>query len=106
MKMIQLEYFKAVAETGRVNLAAQRMCVTPSAISIAIDKLEKELGVQLFDRTPISVELNDAGRAYLESVNRVFALLEEAENVLRGGGTCLQESDCHTTSPTVKIYKT
>ena len=62
MKMIQLEYFKAVAETGRMNLAAKKMCVTPSAISIAIEKLEHELGVQLFDRTPISVQLNEAGR--------------------------------------------
>ena len=86
MKMIQLEYFRAVAETGKVVEAAKLMHVTPSAISIAIDKLEKELGVRLFDRTPVSLKLNDAGRIYLQAVNRVMLTLQEADSVVRGGG--------------------
>jgi DNA-binding transcriptional LysR family regulator len=83
MKMIQLQYFKAVAETNKMTEAARAMCVTPSAISIAIANLEKELGVQLFDRTATSVTLNDAGRYYLETVNSVFATLHEAEDAIR-----------------------
>ena len=85
MNMMQLQYFKTVAETNKMAEAARQMHVTPAAISIAISKLEEELGVRLFDRTAISVQLNDAGRVYLQAVNQVLQILEETESVLRGG---------------------
>lgn len=88
MKIEQLQYFKAVAETNNMTEAARKMYVTPAAISIAISKLEQELGVRLFDRTTISVALNDAGKAYYEAVTDALQILEDAENVLRGGVTC------------------
>ena len=91
MKMIQLQYFKAVAETNNMTEAARQMCVTPAAISIAISKLEQELGVKLFDRTAISVTLNGTGQFYLQSVSEALRILEEAEDVLRGGGTCSRD---------------
>ena len=91
MNMMQLQYFKTVAETNKMAEAARQMHVTPAAISIAISKLEEELGVRLFDRTAISVELNDAGRVYLQTVNEVLKLLEEGENVLRGELSACEE---------------
>lgn len=85
MKMIQLLYFKTVAETGRVTEAARKLDVTAPAVSIAISNLEKELGVSLFAHTCNRVVLNEAGAYFLETVNRVFEMLSNAENVLRGG---------------------
>lgn len=85
MKMIQLQYFQAVAETNNMTEAAKKMHVTPAAISIAISKLEQDLGVRLFDWTSTSVVLNANGRFYLQTVSRVLRYLEETENVLRGG---------------------
>ena len=91
MNLMQLQYFKTVAETNKMADAAKKMHVTPAAISIAISKLEEELGVRLFDRTAISVQLNDAGRVYLQTVNEVLKLLEEGEIVLRGGASVHEE---------------
>ena len=96
MKIEQLQYFKAVAETNNMTEAARKMYVTPAAISIAISKLEQELGVRLFDRTTISVALNDAGKAYYEAVTDALQILEDAENVLRGGSLVHQVESLST----------
>ena len=79
MKLTQLLYFKEVAEVGKVSLAAKKLFVSPPALSIAISNLEKELGVQLFDRTNNRVELNEQGRAYLRHVNKILNDLDQAK---------------------------
>ena len=58
-----LEYFLAAFEAGSVNAAARRLYVANSAISRQIGKLERELGVVLFDRSPSGMLPTNAGRA-------------------------------------------
>ena len=84
MKMTQLLYFKTVAEDGRISVAAKKLFVTAPAVSIAITNLEKELGVQLFDRIKNRLILNEYGVAYLQYVNRVFDDLSQASKIVRG----------------------
>ena len=73
-----LEMFDAVAETGSFRAAAERLAVSPSAVSKAISELETRLGA----RTTRSLALTEAGTAYHASVSSALATLDEgAETV-------------------------
>lgn len=68
-----LEYFLAAFDAGSVNTAARRLYVANSAISRQIGKLERELGVTLFDRSPAGISPTDAGRALAAYARRTMA---------------------------------
>lgn len=83
MKLTQLLYFKTVAETGKISLAAKKLYVSAPALSIAIANLEKELGVQLFDRANNRIVLNEQGRTYLRYVNQILGDLSQANQTVK-----------------------
>ena len=68
-----LRMFEAAARAGSFRSAAEALLLTPSAISHAIRKLERELGTTLFDRDGRNVTLTPAGEALLTHVQRGFA---------------------------------
>lgn len=53
MKIVQLEYFCAVARLHSITQAAAELYVTQPAVSSAIKELEKEFNVSLFNRSKI-----------------------------------------------------
>src|SRR5262245_31094678 len=61
----QLHYFVAVAEELSFTAAARRLYVVQQALSAAVAQMERLVGVKLFNRTTRSVELTDAGLAFL-----------------------------------------
>ena len=65
MELRHLQFFVAVAEELSFTRASRRLHVVQSAVSSAIQGLERELGARLFDRDPHRVALTDAGRALL-----------------------------------------
>lgn len=83
MELIQLKYFKTVASVGKLSDAAQSLFVSAPALSTSISRLEKELGVSLFDRTKNRITLNQQGHIFLKYVNQVFTSLECAKTELR-----------------------
>jgi len=77
-----LEAFVKVAETQSFSQAARRLRTSKSAVSRNVGALEAELGARLFNRTTRSLNLTEAGRAYLERVTRILADLEGADQAL------------------------
>lgn len=77
MDIIALEYFKIIAETGSLTKAAQQLHISQPAMSAMLKKLEDELGVELFDRTPNRIYLNKTGEIALIHVNTILRNFEQ-----------------------------
>ncbi len=73
MELYQLRAFAAVADTGQLTRAADRLHLSQPAVSAQIKALEEELGQRLFDRTSSGMELTLVGRELLELAQRVLA---------------------------------
>jgi DNA-binding transcriptional LysR family regulator len=82
MTLEQLRIFVAVAERGHVTQAAGALNMTQSAVSAAIAALETRHGVRLFDRVGRSIEINAAGKLFLEEARAVLAGASAAERAL------------------------
>lgn len=83
MELMQLKYFKTVAQMGKISEAAESLFISAPALSTSISRLEKELGVQLFDRTNNRIILNHQGQIFLRYVNQIFSNLECAKTELK-----------------------
>ena len=66
-----LEQFLAVADERNIGRAAQRLSMTQPPLTQAIQRLERAMGVKLFDRTARGVELTAAGRSFREDAERL-----------------------------------
>ncbi len=82
MDLQLLGAFKAVVEEGSFSAAGQRLRRTQPAVSIALKRLETELGEKLIDRSSKSVVLTDAGNAVYEYSQRFDDLKKELRNRL------------------------
>lgn len=80
MDLAQLEIFLCVAEEKSFSRAADKMLRTQPALSIAIKRLEEELGETLFDRSSKSGTLTEAGHILLSYAQRMINLREEARD--------------------------
>jgi LysR family transcriptional regulator, carnitine catabolism transcriptional activator len=72
MDLRQLEYVVAVVEHGGFTRAAAALHVSQPSLSQGVQSLERELGVQLFDRLGRSVTLTAAGEAVVDGARRVL----------------------------------
>lgn len=88
MNLKQLHYFCEVVDAGSAALAAARVHVAPTAISMQLSQLESELGGELFDRSRRPMELNALGRYFHPRARQLLAeakrLHEETRSVAQG----------------------
>ncbi len=78
MTLTELRYAVAVARERHFGRAAEACYVSQPTLSVAVKKLEDELGVQLFERGPGEVTVTPAGQLVVEQAQRV---LEEAARI-------------------------
>ena len=79
MELLQLKYFKEVAECENASHIAHKFMVAPSSISTSIKKLENELEVKLFDRTANTIKLNECGKILLRAVKNAEKEIHKAK---------------------------
>lgn len=86
MELRYLSSFVAVAEELHFGRAARRLQMAQPPLSQQIRQLEKELGVQLFERSTRSVRLTSAGEAFLKPVRTVLEDIDIATRVAKAAG--------------------
>lgn len=80
----QLEYFRAVARELHFTRAAEALRVAQPALSQQIRKLERQLGLELFQRDNHRVAITAAGSALLDHAERILADLAAVEDEMAG----------------------
>lgn len=100
IERIHLKVVHAVEQHGSLTAAAKELCVTQSALSHTMRKLENNLGTEVWLREGRSLRLTQAGRYLLNISNRVLPLLGHAEDKLRQiaqgeRGTLRIGMECH-----------
>jgi DNA-binding transcriptional LysR family regulator len=96
MDLRQVRTFLAVADLGTVSRAAEQLHITQPALSRQISNLEKEFGLQLFDRVGRRLLLTSEGGQLLENcrglLNAARGVREQAEGLRRGDAGILRVS--------------
>jgi DNA-binding transcriptional LysR family regulator len=82
MELYALEVFRAVAAEKSFSRAAEKLLRTQPAVSLALQRLESQLGEKLIDRAGKDLMLTDAGRIVLDYARRFDNLKQELENAL------------------------
>ncbi len=72
-------YFLEVAKTLHMRRAAERLHIAQPALTINIQQLERELGVQLLNRTKRQLTLTDAGEMFAQEAHRSLELFQSAQ---------------------------
>lgn len=78
MTLVQLEYVLAVATYKNFTLAADKSFVTQPTLSMQIQKLEKELDIEIFDRSAHPIQLTKIGEKVVEQAK---VILKEAKRM-------------------------
>lgn len=91
----KLEYVLALAEERNLTRTAQKLYISQPALTNYINRLEKELGVKLFDRTTQPVSITQAGSIYIQEMKKIqsrqialkekLRILEQKERIFRVG---------------------
>lgn len=81
MNLYQLNILLEIVKTGSFSGAAKSLSQTQPNISIAVKKLEKELGISLFSRDPYHVKLTPGGVAIHEKAKRIVRQVDDLLNL-------------------------
>lgn len=78
MELRQLEYFQMASHLHNITRAAERLRVSQPNITVAIKKLEAELGIQLFDRSQKQLLLTPEGKIFLTRIELALRNIQDA----------------------------
>ena len=82
MDIYQMKYVVALAKHRNFTLAAESCFISQSSLSQQISKLEKELGVKLFDRTTRTIRITEAGAAFVETAEEILRDVDRLEQTM------------------------
>ena len=85
MTLNELRYIVAVAQESNFRRAAERVFVSQPALSLAIQKLEEELGVQIFERSRTAVKMTPTGELVVAQAQRVLEEVAQIREIASQG---------------------
>lgn len=77
MELRQLQYTLQIAADKNFSRAAEKLHIAQPSLSQQLSKLEKELGVMLFQRNTSTVELTHAGASFVEHAQKIMDAVEQ-----------------------------
>ncbi len=87
MNLQQLRYLVSVADSGSVSAAARVQRVSQPVISRALRELERELGVELFQRTGRNLTLTNAGKPVVDAARHALVAIDDVVETARRAAT-------------------
>lgn len=79
----EMLYVYTIWQEGSFSKAAEKLYLTQPALSIAIRKIEKNIGMPLFDRKSRPLQLTDAGKIYLDTIQKMQHLEQEQQQKIQ-----------------------
>lgn len=79
MDITQLSYFLQICEDGSFSKAANHLYISQQGLSMSISRLERELGQQVFTRTPRGLEITPSGAFLQARAEKILELYGECE---------------------------
>ena len=83
MNLDHRNYFKTLVELRSRSAAAEKLSITPSTLSLALGKLEQEVGVPLIEKKRGAVELTSEGESFYEYVDASLRFLNNGLKMLK-----------------------
>lgn len=83
MDLRQMEYFQMVSKLNNITKAAESLGVTQPSITVALKKLEDELGVTLINRNQRKITLTSEGEVFLKRVEKIFNEVDDAKKEMK-----------------------
>ena len=92
MTIRHLEIFIAVADCGKMSLAAERLFISQPSVSQAISDIESYYGVKLFERLSKKLYITDNGKRLLKYARHVVGAFKDMEIDMKNAGNhiCLR----------------
>lgn len=84
MDLVNLRYFRAIAEVGNLTAAARKLGVAQPTLTAAVKKLEDHLESKLLLRNPRGVTVTPTGAALAAAAGQILAMVDETEQRIRG----------------------
>jgi len=85
MTLTYLRYLVALAHERHFGHAAERCHVSQPTLSVAIKKVEEELGIQLFERSPSEVKVTETGRRIVAQAEKVLVEAAHIDEIAAAG---------------------
>lgn len=79
MELLQLRYFREIAQSGHLSRTAEKLHIAQPSLSQMLRRLECELGSPLFDRIGKRLVLNENGAIFLKYTDQIFLALDNAK---------------------------
>lgn len=104
MTLTQLKYIVALDKYKSFARAAEACLVAQPTLSLQIQKLEQEIGVEIFDRNKNPIVTTHLGKVIIDQAKVVLREAEKLEEIYRGGKTSVSGSVSVGIIPTVSAY--
>lgn len=85
MTLTDLRYIVALAQERHFGRAAEKCHVSQPTLSVAVKKLEEQLGVLLFERSAVDVKVTEIGRQIVDQAERVLLEASQIRDLAEAG---------------------